>query len=88
MKDTLRQLSELQIEALDKGVSFDLALDYNGNKIPIVTVNLHYSVTGNISKGYVFSTTFSDNLCKSKQERRMAELTNFITTITTTNETD
>ena len=88
MKDTLKQLSELQIKALDKGISFDLPLDYNSNKIPTAEVRLHYSVTGGISKGYAFTTTFSDNLCPSKQETRMAEIAHFITTVTSTPEAD
>lgn len=82
MEETLKNLSTLQIEALQKGISFDIDLYMNDKKVPSAQVKLYYSVTGGITKSYAFNTTFSDAICKSKTENRFNEIKHFISTVT------
>lgn len=82
MEDTLKALSEFQIQALRKGIAFDIDLDYNGQKVPTAEVKMRYTVTGGISKGYAFSTSFSDTISTSKQQHRLHSIAHFISTVT------
>lgn len=58
MEETLKALSEYQLEALKKGIAFDIDLYYNSNKVPTARVKMEYSVTGDIAKSFAFDTTF------------------------------
>lgn len=82
MEETLKTLSEYQIEALRKGIAFDIRLDYNNQKVPVAEIRMNYTVTGGISKGYAFTTTFTDNLCDSKKNFRLESIAHFISTVT------
>lgn len=82
MEETLKTLSELQIQALNKGISFDIDMYINDKKVPTTQVKMSYTVTGGIAKGFAFNTTFSDSLSKSKQENRIDEIKYFISTVT------
>lgn len=86
MEDTLRQLSEFQIEALRKGISFDIDLYINDKQVPMATVRMTYTVTGGISKGYTFNTTFGGNTCQSKKDDRLASISYFLSTVTGPND--
>lgn len=81
MEDILRTLSDLQIEALRKGVACDIDLYYNSNKVPTADVKLNYTVTGSISKAYVFSTTLSESVAPTKRDERIAEIKYYLSTI-------
>lgn len=82
MEETLKLLSGYQIEALKKGISFDIDLHYNSRQVPTADVKMHYSVTGGIVKTYVFDTTFSENMLDSKKEHRLSSIAHFISTVT------
>lgn len=82
MEDTLKTLSEYQIQALRKGIAFDITIDFNNQNVPVAEVRMRYTVTGGISKGYAFTTTFSNNLCASKTQDRLDSIEHFITTVT------
>jgi hypothetical protein len=82
MEETLKTLSDYQIQALRKGISCDINIEFNNQKVPTAEIRMRYSITGGISKGYTFVTTFSDNLCKSKTEERLHSVEHFITTVT------
>ena len=81
MEETLKSLSEYQIEALRKGISFDIDLTIGGDNVPSATVRMNYSVTGDISKGFVFTTTISKH--DSCKKRKLANIGHFISTVTT-----
>ena len=82
MEETLKTLSDYQIQALRKGIAFDITIDFNSHNIPVAEVRMRYSVTGGISKGYAFTTTFSQNICKDKTQSRLESINHFITTVT------
>lgn len=82
MEETLKKLSDYQIQAMKKEISFDIDLYVNDKKIPQARVKMQYSVTGGITKGFVFDTTFSSSIAPSKQENRFAEIEHFISTVT------
>lgn len=81
MEDILRNLSDLQIEALKKGIAFDIALEYNSYKVPEAVVKMSYSVTGSISKGYAFNTTFSGKAQPTNTNEKLEEIQYFISTV-------
>lgn len=81
MEDILRNLSDLQIEALKKGIAFDIALEYNSYKVPEAIVKMSYSVTGSISKGYAFNTTFSGKTQPTNANEKLEEIQYFISTV-------
>lgn len=83
MEDTLKTLSDFQVQALHKGISCTIDLRYDSqSKPPVVAVELGYSVTGSITKGYVFSTTFTESMLEEKKEHRLASIQHFISTVT------
>ena len=82
MEETFKSLSDLQIQALRKGIAFDIDLDYNGQSIPTAEVKMRYTVTGDISKGYAFNTTFNDSIDKNKQQYKLNSIAHFISTVT------
>ena len=59
----------------------DIDLYYNNQKVPTAEVKLNYTVTGGISKAYVFTTTFSDSFCDSKCEERLDEIQKYLSNI-------
>ena len=82
MEDTLKELSDLQIQALHKGIAFSISLDYNGEKIPITRVQLEYSIAGDITKGYVFDTTFDTTISNKRTQHKLNSISHFISTVT------
>ena len=82
MEDILKTLSDYQIAALRKGISFDIDLSINDKKVPVARVRMSYTVTGPVAKGYAFDTTFSPSICQSKHTARMNEIDYFISTVT------
>ena len=82
MEEILRKLSELQIKAMNKGISFDIDLSYNSKNVPSALAKLQYSVAGDIVKGYVFETTFSETLSETKKQSRINSIEHFISTAT------
>jgi len=81
MEETLKSLSDYQIDALRKGISFDIDLSINGENIPSATVRMNYSSTGDISKGFTFITTFTRK--DSHTQKKLKNIEHFISTITT-----
>lgn len=73
MEDILKSLSAYQIEALRKGISFDVDLYINSNKVPSIDVKMYYSITGDIAESHAWNTTFTQDMIaptvKSKLER-------------------
>ena len=81
MKNILKELSGYQIQALNKGLSFRIDLDYISKKAASTHVTMSYNSTGDIAQCYVFDTTFSENTSASKKEEKLANIKYFIETI-------
>lgn len=83
MEDTLKTLSDFQVQALRKGISCTIDVRYTSpEKPPVIAVDLGYSVTGSVTKGYVFSTTFTEAMLESKKNYRFESIQQFISTVT------
>ena len=83
MENTLKKLSEFQIEALKKGISFDIDLKYNYNtrQSATATVHMDYCTSGDIAQNYMFNTTFSSGISEQKKQERLDNIKYFIETI-------
>lgn len=81
MEETLKTLSQYQLDALKKGISFRIDLDYNSKKNPVAAVEMNYTVTGDMAKGFVFNTTFSESTTESKRQEKLENIKYFINTI-------
>lgn len=71
MEKTLRELQEYQVNALRKGIAYDLEVFINDERVPDIQVRMFYSVAGDILDNRNFKTTFSndDKLADVKLER-------------------
>ena len=78
MEDTLKQLQEYQFEALQKGISYDINLYMNGEKIPDITVRMSYSVTDPVIESRTFCATFSNDVEDKISKMRMGCIKKFI----------
>ena len=81
MKKTLQTLSEYQIKALEKGIEFRIDLGYNSKGSATANVEMHFTSTGDISKCYVFNTSFSENNTLEKKKEKLDNIKYFIDTI-------
>lgn len=82
MEETLKILSNYQIQALHKGISFDIDMTVNSNNTSSARVSMRYSVAGDISKGFSFDTTFSDSSRPLEDRKKFNNIEHYITTIT------
>ena len=78
MEDTLKQLQEYQFEALQKGISYDINLYMNGEKIPDITVHMSYSVTDPVIESRTFCATFSNDVEDKISKMRTGRIKKFI----------
>lgn len=81
MQEILEKLSKLQIEAANRGIDFSIDYSYHKDNPSSVRVNISYTSTGDISRGYAFTTTISEDLESSEQDNRLSETKYFITSI-------
>lgn len=82
MKEILSKLSTYQEDALEKGIDFDLDLYFNSEHIPAAKVKMNYSISGDITKCYVFDTTFSDSSDHKNIQKKFSNIEHFITNVT------
>ena len=82
MTDIMKNLYDLQMSALEKGIDFDISLYYNAEKVPTAQVKMNYTVTGSIAKGFVLTTTLSPSNAKLQNKNRIEEIKYFISTVT------
>ena len=82
MDKVLQELAVLQMEALLRGISFDIDLHYGSDKNPFVDVSMNYTDTGSIKKGFVLNTSFSADLPKKHEDERFSQIKHFIYTVT------
>lgn len=81
LEAVLRTLSDLQIESEKRGIDFRVDLTHNDKNVSIASINVSYTTTGSIQKGYVFTTSISTSHCESKQKDRLNEIKQFIDSI-------
>ena len=82
MEDLLRTLSDYQIEAMGKGINFDLDVYYNSEKVPSVDVKMSYSLAqSGFAEARNLNVTFSENMVKDKRNHRINAIVNFIQSI-------
>lgn len=83
MTEMLKVLSSYQAQALDKYIDFELDLHFNDKKVPYADVKLYCSVAaGDNVETHMFTTTFSEDYCTSKNNGRMKKVEDFIQTTT------
>lgn len=80
VKDILHKLQEEQAKAFDKQIDFKLDLYFNTKKIPVIDVQMFYSIAGDPTETHSFITSFSDNAAQNTI--RLKKVQNFIQTAT------
>lgn len=81
MEDTLKTLQEYQIEALQKGIAYDINIFINGEKVPDISVKMFYSVTEPVYDTRTFHATFSSDVDDKISKMKLGRIKNFINDI-------
>lgn len=80
--EIFKELSSAQLQALDKGIDFDLNITFNQDRVPYANVKLCYYSVSETSESYMFSTTLSEDYCDSKNRSRIKGVFSFIQSLT------
>lgn len=83
MKDTLKQLQQYQIDALEKGISFDINAYVVSEANPDITVRMSYAATDPVYDTRTFCTTFSNDVDEKVCKMLMGRIRKFINDIET-----
>ena len=59
MKDVIKQLQEYQLDAAQKGISYDLEINVQNSNITSVTVKMYHSDVGEVLDHRIFNTSIS-----------------------------
>jgi len=59
MKDVIKQLQEYQLDAAQKGISYDLEINVQDSSITSVTVKMYHSDVGEVLDYRSFNTSIS-----------------------------
>lgn len=78
MEKTLKELQEYQLEALHKGISYDINIYINGQQVPDITVRMSYSVTDPVIDTRTFCATFSNEVDNKIDQMKMGRIRKFI----------
>ena len=81
MEEILKNISDLQREALLKGIDFDVELYFNDQKVPSIDVKMSYTVTGHINESRAWNTTFSTNNNSRHTQEKLEGIHSFVSTI-------
>ena len=76
MEETLKKLQELQKEAMDKNISFDIFLSMGEN--PNLEVRISYFNDGAVQESRALTTKFEPRTIKPEKERRFSRIEKFI----------
>ena len=72
MKEVIRQLQEYQLDAVQKGISYDLDINVHDMDISSVEVKMYYTVVGEVLDSRNFSTSISaDDKFRSYKLKRV-----------------
>ena len=81
MKLIIKKLSELQVDAYIKGISFDTDVIV-GEKDSVIDVKMTFVTNGTIDRRYMFETTFTSDMNGEETETRLNSIQHFISTVT------
>ena len=77
MEETLKKLHELQKEAMDKGISFDI-YSYMSGPSPYIEISISYFKGGTVQENRALTTKFEPRTIKPERERRFNRIEKFI----------
>ena len=77
MEETLKKLQELQKEAMDKGISFDIFSSMRGPS-PNIEIRISYFKDGVVQESKALTTKFEPRTIKPEKERRFHCIEKFI----------
>lgn len=78
MKDIIKQLQEYQIDAIDKGIEYDLKTCVDANNNLSVKVSMCYTSTASSVEMRTFNTTFSNEKSDKSNKLIMGRIKKFI----------